>query len=91
MYESTRRGLNQTNSGARSLEFENDPLEKPKDAYSEISDIFPALQKYKDDHNATNLQKLCAEISDFCRSVYASTRNEEERKIYKSMLQKLNT
>lgn len=91
MYESDRRSVKPTNGGVKSTQFEDTPLEKQTDAYSEISDIFPALQKYKDEHNAANLQKLCVEISDFCRSVYASTRNEEERKIYKSMLQKLNT
>ena len=64
--------------------------EKKTDAYSEIADIFPALQKYKDEHNTANLQKLCVEISEFCRSVYASTRNEAERKIYNTMLEKLN-
>jgi hypothetical protein len=36
------------------------------------------------------LQKLCVEIADFCRAVYASTRNEQERKIYFDMLEKLN-
>ena len=69
---------------------EDSPLGKPKDAYSEIADIFPALQKYKDEHSTANLQKLCVEISEFCRSVYASTRNEAERKIYNTMLEKLN-
>lgn len=74
----------------RSNIIEDSPLEKPKDEYSEIADIFPALQKYKDEHNTANLQKLCVEISEFCRSVYASTRNETERKIYRTMLEKLN-
>ena len=30
------------------------------------------------------------EISDFCRAVYASTQNEQERNIYFAMLDKLN-
>ena len=58
--------------------------------YEEIVSIVPALHKYKADHNITNLQKLCVEISDFCRSVYASTKNETERKVYRSMVEKLN-
>lgn len=91
MYESTRRSVNQTNGGViRSKQIEDSPLGKPTDAYSEIADIFPALKKYKDEHNTANLQKLCVEISEFCHSVYASTRNEQERKIYRTMLEKLN-
>ena len=90
MYERTGKGLIQTNGGVKSKEFEDSPLGKPKDAYSEIADIFPALQKYKDEHNTANLQKLMVEILEFCRSVYASTRSEEERKIYHQFVGKLN-
>lgn len=87
MYERVRTGLNQTNGGARSYDIE-EKLEKTNDD-SEIN-FFPALKKYKDEHNTANLQKLLVEISEFCRSVYASTRNEQERKIYHSMIGKLN-
>lgn len=91
MYARVGTGLNQTNGGAKSKEIEySRPLEKTTDAYSEIADIFPALQKYKDEHSAANLQKLMVEILEFCSSVYASTRNEQERKIYHSMIEKLN-
>lgn len=90
MYESDRRSITQTNGGVKSKQIEESPLEKPKDAYSEIADIFPALKKYKDEHNTANLQKLMVEILEFCRSVYASTQNETERKIYHSMIEKLN-
>ncbi len=90
MYERAGKGLTQTNSGVKSKQFEDSPLEKLTDAYSEIADIFPALQKYKDEHNTANLQKLMVEILEFCRSVYASTQNEAERKIYHSMIEKLN-
>ena len=58
--------------------------------YREAIDIFPALHKYKISHNTENLQKLCVEIAQFCRAVYASTQNEAERKIYFDMLEKLN-
>ena len=58
--------------------------------YREVVDIVPALHKYKADHSITNLQKLCVEISDFCRAIYASTRNEEERNIYFDMLDKIS-
>ena len=59
------------------------------DEYKEAIDIIPALHKYKSNHNITNLQKLCVEISDFCRAIYASTQNEQERNIYFNMLDKL--
>ena len=58
--------------------------------YREAIDIFPALHKYKIEHNTDNLKKLCVEISDFCRAVYASTKNEQERQIFNVMLDKLN-
>lgn len=58
--------------------------------YREVVSIIPALHKYKADHNITNLQKLCVEIADFCRAVYSSTENEQERKVYFDMLDKLN-
>ena len=58
--------------------------------YREAIDIFPALHKYKIEHNADNLKKLCVEIADFCRAIYASTENEQERQIFNAMLDKLN-
>lgn len=71
-------------------QFEDKPtLEQIKEEYSEIVSIFPALHKYKTEHNTDNLQKLCVEIVDFCRAVYASTQNEQERKIYNSAISKL--
>ena len=54
--------------------------------YREAIDIFPALHKYKTEHNTDNLQKLRVEIAQFCRAVYASTQNEQERKIIYNML-----
>lgn len=52
------------------------------DEYKEAIDIFPALHKYKNEHNIANLQKLCVEVVEFCRAIYASTKNETERKVY---------
>lgn len=57
----------------------------------ELTDIFPALKGYKEQHSLINLQKLCVEIADFCRAVYASTQNDAEREVYRNMLQKLTT
>lgn len=61
-----------------------------EEEYKEVVDIFPALHKYKKEHNVVNLQKLCVEIAEFCSQIYASTQSDEERKVYKSMLEKLN-
>ena len=73
-------------------QFEDKPtLEQIQYEYSEmITGIFPALHKYKTEHNTENLQKLCVEIVDFCRAVYSSTQNEQERQIFNAMLDKLN-
>ena len=65
------------------------PMQLTKE-YEEVVSIVPALHKYKADHNITNLQKLCVEIADFCRAIYASTENDQERQIFNSMLDKLN-
>ena len=81
MYESIGKNVSQQEM----QEFENQ-----KKVYSEIESIFPALQKYKAEHTKTNLQKLCVEIAEFCKSVYASTQNQEERDVYFAMLDKLN-
>ena len=86
MDERVGKGIIQT-GGARSYNIE-EKLEKTNDD-GEIN-FFPALQKYKDEHNNANLQKLMVEILGFCRSVYASTQNEEERKIYHQFIAKLN-
>ena len=73
MYEGIGKNVNQQ---------ETQELEKQKRIYGEIENIFPALQKYKTEHTKTNLQKLCVEIAEFCKSVYASTQNQEEREVF---------
>ena len=73
----------------KSTKNEENPIGNTKESKA-IEDYFPALQKYKDEHNAANLEKLCVEIIEFCREVYASTRNDAERKVYHAMVQKLN-
>ena len=60
-------------------------------AEGELQDIFPALKLYKKDHTEINLRKLCVEIAEFCREVYASTRNESERDIFRAMVKILNS
>ena len=81
MYEGIGKNVNQQ---------EMQELEKQKRIYSEIESIFPALQKYKTEHTKTNLQKLCVEIAEFCKSVYASTQNQEEREVFFDCLAKLD-
>lgn len=61
-----------------------------RDEYAEAIDIFPALHKYKKEHNTSNLQKLCVEIGEFCKAVYASTQSDAERDVYFEMVEKLN-
>lgn len=64
-------------------------LSQAQQEYKEAIDIFPALHKYQTEHTAVNLQKLCVEIAEFCRAIYSSTCNDNERKIYFNMLDKL--
>lgn len=89
MDERVGKGLSPQNSGVKFKQYEDKTLEKQTNDNSEI-DFFPALKKYKDEHNTANLQKLMVEILEFCRSVYASTRSEDERKIYYNFIEKLN-
>ena len=60
-----------------------------KEEYEWVIDIFPALHKYKTEHNTVNLEKLCVEVAEFCRAIYASTQNQQEREVFKKMLDKL--
>lgn len=55
----------------------------------ELTDIFPALDVYKKEHSAANLQRLCTEILEFCTAIYASTENPQERAIYFNMVEKM--
>ena len=92
MYEGNRKGINNVEGGIVALDKIEDTVTPMQitDEYKEAVDIFPALHKYKNEHNTTNLQKLCVEVADFCRAIYSSTQNEAERKIYYNMLEKLN-
>ena len=72
-------------------QFEN--VVEPKQLQEEYKwaiDTFPALHKYKTEHSAENLKKLCVEVAEFCNAIYASTQNDAERAIYNSMVKKLN-
>ena len=71
--------------------FEDNPtLEQIKEEYGEmITGLFPALHKYKIEHTTDNLKKICVEVSEFCHAIYASTRNDSERKVFFAMIDKL--
>lgn len=80
MYESNRARISGT---------ENAALGNLDTRYREAVSVFPSLAKYQAEHNSDNLQKLCVEIADFCRAVYASTESDAERRIYNNMIAKL--
>ena len=83
MYEGNRKSI--IDIGGEDVSVEN-----IQEEYKQAVDIFPALHKYQKDHSAINLQKLCVEVAQFCRSIYASTQNDAERDIYYNMLKRLN-
>ena len=91
MYEGTGTSINNGGGSMYMDKFEDKvtPAQLTVE-FREAIDIFPALHKYKTMHNTDNLKKLCVEIADFCRAIYASTENEQERNIYFAMLDKLN-
>lgn len=91
MYEGNRASIINNERGVMPLDKIEDKVTPMQitDEYREAIDIFPALHKYKTEHNTENLKKLCVEIADFCRAIYASTQNEQERKIYFDTLDKL--
>ena len=92
MYESNRKSINNTRErGVFVDKFEDNVTPTQIESeYKEAIDIFPALHKYKIEHSISNLQKLCVEISAFCRAVYASTQSEQERQVFNDMLDKLS-
>ena len=63
--------------------------ESDRERITPSDDLFPSIQLSKSDHNIVNLQKLCVEITEFLRSVYASTKSDEERSVYRAMVDKL--
>ena len=63
--------------------------EGARESVSKADILFPSLETYKNDHSTIQFQKLCVEISEFLRDVYASTTSEEERIVYRNMLKKL--
>ena len=92
MYDEPKKRIKPTESEvvmSDKLEDTVKPEQLTKEYREAIDIIFPALHKYQSQHSLANLQKLCVEVSEFCRAIYASTQNEDERKVYKKMLDKL--
>ena len=56
---------------------------------TELTDVFPALQLYRQEHNQANFQNLCVQTMEFCREIYSTTQNEQERDIYTAIFSKL--
>ena len=68
---------------------QNDSDGELKPSADELKDIVPSLNTLIENHTTENLQKLCLELQEFCQSVYALTKNDDERKIYFKMLDNL--
>lgn len=51
-----------------------------------MENVSNALKEYQENHNEQTLEKLCFEVSEFCKAIYASTHTEQERKIFKKRL-----
>lgn len=73
--------------------FENDENNEIENRAENIEDnglsVFPMLANYKAEHKLNDFRKLCIEIVEFCRQVYASTTSEEERRVYRDMAEKI--
>lgn len=67
----------------------NDSEAKLRPSEDELKDVSPSLNAFIENHTTENLQKLCLELQEFCQSVYALTKNDDERKIYFKMLDNL--
>ena len=68
---------------------QNDSAVKLKPSSDELKDVAPSLNTFIENRTIENLQKLCLELQEFCQSVYALTKNDDERKIYFKMLDNL--
>ena len=72
--------------------FSNDRAKQSNDreenaTSSELKDIFPALADYQHTRSISDFRALCNEIEEFCKAVYVSTTNDDERRIYRQMIE----
>lgn len=56
---------------------------------SELGDIRPALKRYNAKKSLENFERLCVEIEEFCKAVYAEIDSEEKRDIFVKTLDKI--
>lgn len=76
--------LAESDLGAEEMEQLSQRIEELHD-----TKVLPTLSRYRNEPSVVNLQKLCVEIGDLCEQVYASTRSEEDRSIYRKMIKRI--
>ena len=56
---------------------------------SEFGDIRPALNRYNTEKSLKNFERLCVEIEEFCKAVYAEIDSEEKKNFFIKTLDKI--
>ena len=56
---------------------------------SELGDIRPALNRYNTEKSLENFERLCVEIEEFCKAVYAEIDSEEKKNFFIKALDKI--
>ena len=56
---------------------------------SEFGDIRPALNRYNTEKSLENFERLCVEIEEFCKAVYAEIDSEEKKNFFIKTLDKI--
>ena len=56
---------------------------------SEFGDIRPALNRYNTEKSLENFERLCVEIEEFCKAVYAEIDSEEKNNFFIKTLDKI--
>ena len=56
---------------------------------SEFGDIRPALNRYNIEKSLENFERLCVEIEEFCKAVYAEIDSEEKKNFFIKTLDKI--
>lgn len=56
---------------------------------SEFGDIRPALNRYNTEKSFENFERLCVEIEEFCKAVYAEIDSEEKKNFFIKTLDKI--
>ena len=56
---------------------------------SELGDIRPVLKRYNTEKSLENFERLCVEIEEFCKAVYAEIDSEEKKNFFIKTLDKI--